>query len=132
MIEASPKINIVFKWFSWHFFDVPKSILKGFWNFLLFNISFFSIGFHIRTFFSHWRRFKESYGRGFDAKRYFQAFSSNLISRIMGAFVRTIIIVLGLLVELLILLLGVILFLIWLILPILIIFGFWHGIKLLT
>ena len=132
MIEASPKRNIVLKWFSWQFFDIPGSILKGFWNFLLFNLNFFSIGFHLKTLFSHWRKFKDSYGRGFDPKRYLQAFASNLISRIMGAFVRVIIIALGLLVELFILILGIILFFIWFIMPILIIFSFWYGLKLIV
>ena len=131
MIEASVKRNIIFKWFFWQFFDVPWSILKGFWNFLLFNLNFFSIGFHLKTLFSHWRRFKDSYGRGFDLKRYFRVFTSNLISRIMGAFVRIIVIVLGLLLELFIFALGIILFFIWLLVPILIIFGFWHGLKLM-
>lgn len=131
MIEASPKRNIIFKWFSWQFFDVPRSILKGFWNFLSFNLIFFSVGFHLKTLFSHWRRFKDSYGRGFDPKRYFRVFTSNLISRIMGAFVRMIIIVFGLLVELFIFALGVAIFFIWLILPILIIAGLWQGLKLI-
>ena len=131
MIEASPKRNIVLKLLAWHFYDAPKSILKAFKNFLVFNFNYFSIGLLAKTLFSHWRRYRESYGRGFDIKRYFGVFVGNTISRVLGAIIRTITIIIGLMVEVFILLGGIIVFLTWLFLPILLLFGLYFGLKVL-
>ena len=131
MIEASPKKNIISKWLVWHFFEVPKKILQGFWNFLVFNINYFSISLLLKTLFSHWRRYRDFYGRGFDPKRYAQVFISNTISRILGALIRIVTILIGLIVEFFIFLGGIFLFLIWCFLPLIIIFLFFSGLQLL-
>jgi len=128
---ASQKQNILFAWISWQFFDAPKFVLKVWKNFLLFNLNYFSVPLLIKTFFSHWRGYKWSYGRGFDIGRYFEAFASNLISRILGAIVRSILILIGLLIEILIFFKGIIIFLGWLFLPILLIFGIYYGFRIL-
>lgn len=131
MIEPSPKRNIILKLLVWHFYNAPKSILKAFKNFLVFNFNFFSIGLLFKTLFSHWRRYRESYGRGFDIKRYFSVFVGNLISRILGAMVRTAAIFIGLLVEFFIFLAAIFVFLTWLFLPILLLLGLYFGLKFL-
>ncbi len=131
MIEASPKRNIFLQWLVWHFYEVPKGILKAFKNFLVFNFNYFSIGLLSRTLFSHWRRYREYYPRGFNIKGWLRAFSGNMISRMLGAIVRTVTILVGLVVEFLILIGGVIIILVWLCLPILIVFGFYLGLRLL-
>ena len=125
------KQNIFLKFLVWHFYDTPKGILKAFKNFLVFNFKFFSIGLLAKTFFSHWRRYRESYGRGLDIKRYFEAFTTNMISRILGAIVRTVVIVIGLVVEVFIFFGGIIIFLTWIFLPILLLFGLYFGLKFL-
>ena len=121
------KQSILIQWVSWQFFEVPKSILKAWRNFLLFNLHYFSIPLLLKTFFSHWRRYRWSYGRGLDLGRYFSVFFSNLISRILGAVMRTFLIVTGLAVEFLVVLGGIIVLLFWLILPLLLIAGFCLG-----
>lgn len=131
MIEISQRQNIIFAWLSWQFYDVPKFILKVWKNFLLFNLNYFSVPLLIKTFFSHWRQYKWSYGRGFDIGRYFEAFASNLISRILGAIVRSILIFIGILIEIFIFFTGIIIFLGWLFLPILLIFGIYYGFRIL-
>ena len=131
MIEASPKRNIFLRFLVWHFFDESKALLKAFKNFLVFNFNFFSIAQLSKTLFSHWRRYKEAYGRGFDIKRYARVFTSNTISRCLGAFVRTITIIIGLIAELFIFVAGSIVFLTWLFLPIILFSGFYFGIRLL-
>ena len=123
--------NIVFQWLVWHYFESPKAILKAFKNFLIFNFNYFSIPLLAKTLFSHWRRYREFYPRGFDIKRYFQVFVGNMISRCLGAFVRIVTILIGLVVELFILMGGVIVFLVWIFLPVLLIFGLYFGLKLL-
>ena len=131
MIEASPKRNIFLKLLVWHFYDAPKGILKAFKNFLVFNFNYFSVGLLAKTLFSHWRRYREFYPRGFDIKRYFSVFVGNMISRILGALVRTVVIIIGLVIEVAIFLAGLIVFLVWLFSPILLILGFYFGLKFL-
>jgi len=123
--------NIVVQWFSWHFFDVPKSILNAWKNFLLFNLNYFSVVFLLKTFFSPWRRYKWSYGRGFNIKIYIEAFFSNMLSRLLGAFVRSFLIAFGLITEILIICLGIVVFLGWLVLPVLLFLGIAFGIRII-
>lgn len=113
---------IISSWFFWHFIEVPKFILIAWKNFLLFNINYFSIPQLIKTYFSHWRRYKESYGRGFDPKRYVEVFIGNLISRTIGAIIRTFTILIGLIFEIFIFIFGILIFLFWISLPIIAIF----------
>ncbi len=124
MIEASLQKSIVWQSVVWHFFEVPKGIIKAWRNFLVFTFNYFSIGLLLRTFFSHWRKYGESYGRGFDPKKYAQVFMGNMISRVLGAIIRLVTIVIGLIAELFVFLAGLIVLFIWLFLPLLLIFGF--------
>lgn len=124
--------NILFLYIEWHFLDVAKGILKAWRNFLLFNLNYFSVPLLLKTFFSPWRKYKESYGRGLDIKKYFEAFASNMISRVLGAIVRSFLIIIGIAFEIFILFAGLIVFLAWIILPLLLIGGLYYGIKILV
>ena len=124
--------NIVSEWLFWHFLKIPKDILKAFRNFLLFNFNYFSIFFLLKTLFAPWRKYKESYGRGFDFKRYFETFTFNLASRILGAIVRLVIVLIGLILEIFIFFLGIVFTLAWIFLPILLIVLFYVDIRFLA
>jgi len=125
------KENIFWQWISWQFFDVPKNILKAWKNFLDFGLYYFSVSLLIKTFFSPWRRYKWSFGKGFDIGKYFEAFFSNLIFRILGAILRCFLIIIGLLFEIFIVFAGAIVFFGWLILPALLIAGLIFGFKVI-
>jgi len=127
----SPKQNIIIAWFNWHFSEAPKNILKIWGNFLAFNFNYFSINTLLKTFFSPWKKIQWSYGRGFDFGRFISTLTSNIISRIIGATVRTFIIGLAFFIEFFILLGGVVVFLFWVFLPFLLILGFWFGIRII-
>lgn len=131
MIEAAPRHNILFKWVYWHFVEAVKAILKGWKNFLLFTSNFFSIPQLTKTLFSHWRRYRESYGKGFDPKRYLSALVGNMISRVLGAIVRFTVIIIGLIAECFVFTVGLAVFLFWLFLPFFLILGLAAGIGLL-
>ena len=124
--------NILSEYLFWHFLKIPKDILMAFRNFLLFNFKYFSIFFLLKTLFAPWRKYKDSYGRGFDFKRYFETFTFNLASRILGAIVRVVIILIGLIFEIFIFFLGIIFIFAWVFLPILLIILFYVGIRFLT
>ena len=123
--------NIIFQYIEWHFSDAPKSILEAWKNCLKFNFNYWSVVFLIKTFFSHWRRYRYSYGKGFDLGRYFEVLTFNVISRILGAILRSFLVVLGIFTEILVILIGLFALIFWLILPILLILGFFYGFKLL-
>lgn len=122
---------VLIQYLVWHFIDSPKAILKGWNNFLLFNLNYFSIPTLLRTFFSHWRKYYSPYGRTFSPTKWFESFVFNMFSRIIGAILRTVFIIIGLSLEIFIIAAGLIVFLGWLILPFSLIFGFFFGLKLI-
>jgi len=123
--------NIFIKYLVWHFFDTPKGILRAWQNCLEFNLNHWSVPLLFKTWFSPWRRYKYSYGKGFSFSKYFEVFTFNMTSRVIGAIMRSVLIILGSLAEVLVFLLGSIVFLTWLILPLLVFFGFIYGCKIL-
>jgi len=124
-------MSIFLQGLIWQFFDMPKAILKSWKNFLLFNLNYFSVPILLKTFFSHWRKYHYPYGRIFEAWENIGTFIFNMMSRIIGAILRTVFIVLGLAIEILIILIGIIIFLGWLVLPFFLIFGLILGIRLI-
>lgn len=121
--------NIIFEYFSWHFIEMPVNILKAWWNFILFSLNYFSVSLLLKTFLAPWRRDVLVFPRGFDLGKYLEILFSNLISRVLGAIVRSVLIVLGIIVEIFVILFGIIVFIGWMILPLIIIFGFMLGFR---
>jgi len=121
---------VLIQYLTWQFIDSPKSILRGWYNLLFFNLNYFSVPTLLRTFFSHWHRYYLSYGKAFRPARYFEAFVFNIFSRIIGAIFRTVFIIVGTALEVLIIGGGIIVILGWLVLPFLLIFGLIFGIRL--
>ena len=114
--------KIVFlQFFVWYFIDSPKAILKAWKNFLRFNLEYFSIILLIKTLFSPWRKYVWSYGRGFDFKVYLEAFTSNTISRVLGALLRISLILIGILLEFFVFLVGLTILILWFLWPIILI-----------
>jgi len=129
MIEII-KQNIFLKYLLWHFFEMPKNIFKNWINYLRFGLNYFSVGLILKTLFSPWRNYKWFYPKGFDFGKYFEVAFSNLISRVVGFFPRSILIVVGIVFEVFILFAGFFVFIIWFILPVFLILGIYHGIRL--
>ncbi len=111
--------------------DRPKVILEGWLNCLKFNLNYWSVSVLLKTYFSHWRRYRYSYGKGVDFSRYLEAFVSNMISRVIGAIMRTFFIVFGLAIEILILAAGPLALLFWLVWPGLLLLGLLYGFKII-
>ena len=121
--------NIVLQYLSWHFLEASKNILVAWKNFLKFGLNYFSIPLLLKSLFSHWHKYSWAYPRGFYIGKYLEVFISNLISRILGAVLRTFLIIFGILAEIFVIFAGVIVFLGWLLLPALLIVGLVFGIK---
>ena len=131
MVEISQRQNIFWQWVFWQFLEMPGNILKAWRNFLKFNLNYFSIPLLLKTLFSPWRRYRMSYGKGFDIGRYFSVFFSNLIFRILGAMMRVFLIMIGLLAEIFLIFAGAFIFLGWLVLPAILIAGLIFGFKII-
>jgi len=131
MIESSPKKNIFLQWLKWRYSEVPRFIIRVFRNLLSFGFNYFSITLLLRTIFSPWRRYYESYGRGFDLKRYSRVFIGNTISRIIGFIIRGFTIIIGLAAQLVILFGGAFILFAWTFLPLIVVIISFSGLKLL-
>lgn len=123
--------NIFFQYLQWQFLIAPKNIFLGWRNFFMFNLNYFSVFPLMKTLFSPWRRYNWVYPKGFDIAKYFEILSSNLISRMMGAIMRSSLIVIGLIMEILIIIAGIIILIAWLALPAILILGLIFGLNLL-
>jgi len=106
------------------FFETPKFLFEVWNNYFNYAANFFSFTLLLRTFFSPWRRFVWSYPRGFDLQEYFITFVSNLISRILGAFMRVMLIIAGIVLQILVAVVGLAIFLGWLLFPFIMVFAF--------
>jgi len=116
----------------WQFFDASKAIWRAWRNFLLFNLNYFSLPLLFRTLFSHWHKYRYSYGRFFELWKNIEVLIFNLMSRLIGAMMRIAYIVIGFVVEIIIILGGAIILIGWLLLPVLLGLGLIFGIYLLV
>lgn len=124
-------VELFFSYLVWHYFECSKEILKVIRNFLRFGFHYFSIPFLFQTFFSYWRKYFWLYPRGFDFGKYFEVFLSNLISRVIGAVLRTFLILAGIVFEISVLIIGASLILGWFFLPLFLFYCLVYGVKLL-
>ena len=117
---------------EWYLFDKPKVLIKAWFNYLRFYLKFFSIIVLLKTLFAPWRRYEwVRQTRGFNPKEALKIHFSNLISRILGAIVRSVMIFIGLLAELVVFFIGIGVIITWFILPIIMIIIFIKAIELL-
>lgn len=123
--------NIINNFFQWYYLEMTKLILRIWKNFLIFILNYFSISSLLKTFFSPWKNYRESYGRGFDLKRYLTAFFSNILFSLLGMFTRIFLLIISFLLQFFIALGGMIVFLIWIFLPLLLVVGIVVGLQMM-
>ena len=131
MTQSSSRQIILFQWLSWYLIEMPMEILRAWKNILVFNLNYFSINLLLKTLFSYWHQYQWSYPRGFDLGKYLEVAFSNLLSRLLGAIVRLIMIALGIVIEAFIFFAGIVVFLAWFLMPFLALLAFGKGFNLL-
>ena len=89
----------------------------------MFATNFFSISLLLKTFFSPWRRYNWKYPKGFDVVEFFNALISNIFSRIIGAVIRTVLIIIGIIFQVFVAVAGLIIFVGWILLPFIAVLG---------
>lgn len=115
---------------NWYLIETPLKIMKGGKNFFRFGFYYFSTIKLLKTFFAPWRRYKWEYGT-FDFKKYLNIFASNLVSRGLGAIMRSVLILINIIYELVVLGIGIIVLFSWFLLPFVGLASFLLGIILL-
>lgn len=119
-------------YFIWHYGKAFSQLKLISYNFVTFFFNFFSISILIKSFFSPWRRMGEDYpSQGLDIKQFFTALIINFLMRLVGIFMRTIIILFGLAFIFLLIILIPVAFIFWFFLPIIIGVLFIGGLILL-
>lgn len=117
----------------WHYGKAFDE-LHTFWkNLLWFFYHFFSMPLLLKTLFRPIFRIHASStpGTGLDLERMFENLTVNVIARIVGIFLRIVVIVIGGLIECIVLLAGPLIFLAWFILPILPLLCILVGLKMI-
>ena len=122
-MEADQKQNIFVLWFFWHFYEMPKFLLGVWKNYILFALNYFSLPILLKSLFAPWRKYRWNYPKIFDIGEFFSTLISNAFSRILGALMRIVLIIVGILFQIFVIFAGLIIFLIWLLIPFIIIAG---------
>ncbi len=102
---------------KWHYGKALISIFSFWKNILIFLFNFFSIKSLIGNFFTPWKRLADSYPKHFDLGVYFSTFIVNILMRIVGIILRTILLAIGITTCAIYIILLPFTLLIWLILP---------------
>lgn len=119
--------NIIFEWFLWQFYETPKFLLEVWKNYLLFASNFFSFSFLVKTLFSPWRKYNWVYPKRFDLAEFFNTLISNIFSRILGAIMRLVLIIMGGLLQIFVFLAGLAIFIFWILVPFIILIGIFYA-----
>lgn len=122
-MEASKKEGVISLWMLWQFYEMPRFLLQVWQNYMMFATNFFSVPLLLKTFFSPWRRYNWRYPRGFDLVEFFNTLISNIFSRILGASMRIVLIIIGVLLQIFVAIAGLIVFVGWILIPFAVIAG---------
>lgn len=124
-------IAIFADYIVWHFVRAPREIFKAWKQVFLYSFTYFSTAVLFKTLFSPWHRSAWSYPKAFDIGKFLETFLSNIISRVLGAFVRIFMILLGITGEICIFFVGMGALVLWVAAPFLIAGGFFYGLILI-
>ena len=116
---------------QWHYGNAFVSMFVLWMNGLWFTTHFFSIFLLLKTLFSPWKRLTETYKGGLNLDNILELIIVNTLMRLVGAFFRSVIIVLGLVALAVVLISGALFFIIWFFAPIILFVLFFNSLALL-
>ena len=102
---------------TWHYSTAYRDLLRAWLNYMWFVAHFFSLGILLRTFFSPFKRNSEKNNKGLDIEAILEVLAVNLIMRLVGILIRTVLIAIGLAVLAVVTTGGLAAILIWTLLP---------------
>ena len=119
------KYLLIFPYYlGWHYSKGITEVFVSFRDFLYFVPRLFTIKTLLKTLFSPFQRLQEEYSGGLEIGKFLESFSVNILMRLIGFIVRTIIIIVGLFATVVTFILEIILFIVWILLPIILVFAF--------
>jgi|694.fasta_scaffold01495_28 hypothetical protein len=111
-------IKLVTIFIRWYFFEIPSKIINQLYAYIKVIIKIYSFVFLLKTFFSPWKNQSYTYpDKGFDINRILEVWTSNMVARIVGAFVRFFTILMGVLALVITIIIGIVVLVIWIIYP---------------
>lgn len=125
-------LTIVHHYLLWHYSRAFLEIFHVWFNLIWFTVHFFSIPQLMRSWFSPWKRMTERREKKWDLEDLAGFIVVNLISRIIGFILRTIIITLGLICLFTVVTGGFVVYAFWVAAPLIIILMLWFGITFLS
>lgn len=123
-MDTNNRENILVLWFFWQFYEMPKFLLGVWKNYIFFALNYFSLPILLKSLFSPWRKYRWNYPKWFNIGEFFSTLISNMFSRLLGALMRVVLIVIGILFQIFVIFAGLIIFLAWVLVPFAVIAGF--------
>jgi hypothetical protein len=124
-------IIMILGYLRWHYGKAILALSRIWKNFIYFVFTFFSIRLLFKNFFDPWKRMSDGYPHNFNLKKYFYAFLTNLIVRMVGMIMRAALILIGFFCLLIMILLYPLVIISWFILPFFVIFTAGLGLFLI-
>jgi len=125
-------MNTIFlfpRYIQWHYGRAWKDLSSNAASLVFFVGSFFSFTSLFRTLFLPWKRLGETYEKGLDAEKLISTFLVNMITRVLGFVLRSVVIVFGMILLLVSFVVVGIAYVVWAVVPLLILFLFALGIS---
>ena len=123
-------ISLLPSYIAWHYGEALRDGLRVWTNFLWFLSNFFSLSLLSRTLFAPWKRIQESRGK-LSLENIAEMLVTNTIMRLVGALLRSVIIIIGGLAVLVTFWIGILFYIVWLLLPALLFVSLFYGVSLI-
>ena len=88
-------VTIIWGYIKWHYSQAIRGMAKIWKNIIVFLFNYFSIALLFKNFFDPWKRMTERKPSFFQTKEYFTASLSNMIMRLLGMVLRTLMLIIG-------------------------------------
>ena len=116
---------------KWHYFIAPTAIFHIWMNFLVYVTHIFSLRLHLHTLFTPWHRVQEQRSKKWDLEDWAGTVLVNIVSRLVGFFFRSVIILLGWSCILLLIIALIITYLLWYLAPLFITASILGGVTII-
>lgn len=121
----------IIDYFYWHYTSAPMEAFYIWRNLVWFIVELFSIPQLTKSFFAPWKRMTEEGHKAWDIEGWASDMIVNMISRLLGAVLRSIFIIIGI-VSLILLMVGIVAFyLFWIFAPAIAVLSFSYGFFLI-
>lgn len=122
-MDQNKRQNIFSLWLVWHYYKVPNFLLEAWNNYIFFALNYFSLPILLKSLFSPWHKYRWNYPKWYELAEFLSTLVSNVFSRLMGALVRTFLIVVGILFQIFVVVVGAVVFLLWILIPFIVLAG---------